>query len=117
LCQAYDVNGEGRITPEKLREVFASYGYGELSDNEVDVIIRAADVDGDGVISMEDFRYMLDLQKLPTLAQFGPTRLLSPALTTSSSSVGSASAPPLTSSSSRDKGDVKERGNNGDVDR
>jgi hypothetical protein len=54
-----------------LREVFAAYGYGELSDSEVDVIIRAADVDGDGSISMEDFRYMLDLHKLPSLAQFG----------------------------------------------
>jgi hypothetical protein len=59
-----------------LREVFASYGYGELSDSEVDVIIRAADVDGDGSISMEDFRYMLDLHKLPSLAQFGRQTLL-----------------------------------------
>jgi hypothetical protein len=73
-------------------------------------------VDGDGVISMEDFRYMLDLHKLPTLSQFGKTPLHfhQPPIT---SLVGSSSAPPMTSSSSRDRGDVKERGNNGEVDR
>jgi hypothetical protein len=86
-----------------LREVFAAYGYGELSDSEVDVIIRAADVDGDGSISMEDFRYMLDLHKLPSLAQFGQ----SPSLASPLTSAGSSSAPPLvTSSPSRDRADT-----------
>ena len=36
----------------KLREVFGAYGLGELSDSEIDLLIRATDLDGDGVINL-----------------------------------------------------------------
>ena len=61
--RAYDINNEGSIAPSRLKEVFFHFGFGELSDSELQILVRAADVDGDGVVSLEDFRYMLDMHK------------------------------------------------------
>lgn len=59
-------------------------------------------MDGDGTISMDDFRYMLDLHKLPSLAQFG-------------AGGGAGGGPSVASMPSRDRSEMK--GNNGDIDR
>lgn len=58
--KVFDIKNEGTIDGEKLRQTFLAYGFGELNDEEYEILIRAADVDGDGAISLDDFRNMLD---------------------------------------------------------
>eukprot|EP01032_Pedospumella_encystans_P034048 gene34048-38486_t len=58
--RVFDQNGEGALSGDKLRQAFMAYGMGELADEELDILIRTADVDGDGAISVEDFRSMLE---------------------------------------------------------
>lgn len=43
-----------------LRNCFSSFGFGDITDEEYDILRRAADVDGDGQISVEDFRQITD---------------------------------------------------------
>jgi len=47
-----DVDGSGVMNSTKLREVFVAFGLGELSDSEIDLLMRATDLDGDGVINL-----------------------------------------------------------------
>ena len=63
--KAYDTKQNGSINKERLREIFATYqmGEAELLDEELDAILKLADVDGDGVVSMSDFRNMVTTQK------------------------------------------------------
>ena len=59
--QAYDHKGIGSIKKERLREVFDSYGLAgpNLSEEELDMIFRNADVDRDGSVTLEDFRALV----------------------------------------------------------
>lgn len=57
--RAFDPLGQGFVSTDKLREVFAACKFGELGDEELDIMCRAADIDGDGVIGLEDFRALL----------------------------------------------------------
>lgn len=52
--------GSGGLSGQRLREAFLAYGMGELADEELAVLIRTVDLDGDGVVSLEDFRSMID---------------------------------------------------------
>lgn len=56
----FDPKGEGSIDPAMLRTSFASFGFGEITDEEYDILKRAADVDGDGHISIDDFRLITE---------------------------------------------------------
>jgi Ca2+-binding EF-hand superfamily protein len=58
--KAYDPKGLGFINEDKMRAIFAHFGLGELSDEEYDIINSSIDVDGDGVISLDDFRTVID---------------------------------------------------------
>lgn len=55
----------GSIKKERLREVFDSYGLGgpTLSEEELDMIFRNADVDKDGVVTLDDFRALVVAQQ------------------------------------------------------
>ena len=50
----YDVDGSGAIDAGELRTIMRGVGK-ELSDEELDGMIRNADIDGDGQISYEEF--------------------------------------------------------------
>ena len=63
--KAYDPNGTGYVDTETLRSIFGTLGYGEISDEDLQVLIETADVDKDGRISLDDFRYMLKFNKQP----------------------------------------------------
>lgn len=65
LAQAYDHKGVGSIKKERLREVFDSYGLSgpTLSEEELNMIVRNADVDGDGVVTLEDFRALVSAKQ------------------------------------------------------
>lgn len=45
---------------EILRSIFSNLGFGQLSDEDLTVLVEAADGDGDGKVSLADFRGMCD---------------------------------------------------------
>merc|ERR1712093_174104 len=61
--KVYDPNGTGFADPEILRTIFKQLDYGEITDEDLQVLIQAADADGEGKISLEDFRGMLKFNK------------------------------------------------------
>jgi calmodulin len=61
--KVYDPNGTGYVDTEVLRQIMSRMGYGEMSKEDMEVLVKTADVDSDGRISLEDFRNMLALQK------------------------------------------------------
>jgi calmodulin len=64
--KAYDTKQTGSINKERLREIFTTYHMGEadLLDEELDAILKLADLDGDGVVSMSDFKAVVAGQKM-----------------------------------------------------
>jgi hypothetical protein len=63
-----DVDGSGVMNSTKLREVFVAFGLGELSDSEIDLLMRATDLDGDGVINLGTYCYLMILYYLMMLS-------------------------------------------------
>merc|ERR1711918_163868 len=61
--KVYDPGNTGYADPEILRNIFKSLEYGEITNEDLQVLISAADVDGDGKISLVDFRGMLKFNK------------------------------------------------------
>jgi Ca2+-binding EF-hand superfamily protein len=58
--RVYDPNGTGFVDTEVLKGIMKNLGYGsDLTADDLEVLIRTADVDGDGKVSLEDFRNML----------------------------------------------------------
>lgn len=57
----YDPEGKGFVDPDFLRNMFENIGFGRISDEDLSVLIEAADHDGDGQINVEDFRWIGDL--------------------------------------------------------
>lgn len=43
-----------------LKDIFQSLGFGEITDEDVGILVETGDVDKDGKISLTDFRNMLD---------------------------------------------------------
>merc|ERR1711982_88797 len=56
--KVFDRDGNGFISAAELRHVMTNLG-GKLTDEEVDEMIREADVDGDGQINYEEFVKMM----------------------------------------------------------
>ena len=56
--KAYDPNDTGFVDTDMLRAIFSSLGYGEITDDDLAVLIETADTDCDGRISLDDFRAM-----------------------------------------------------------
>ncbi|KAH8025818.1 hypothetical protein HPB51_012140 [Rhipicephalus microplus] len=52
--KVFDSDGNGFITADKLRHVMTTLGE-KLTDEEVDAMIREADMDGDGQVNYEEF--------------------------------------------------------------
>lgn len=58
--RVYDPTGRKKcVDTEILGQIMARIGYGELSDEELSLLVRTADFDGDGKISLEDFRRLV----------------------------------------------------------
>ena len=57
--KVYDPTNTGFVDAETLRRIFQELGYGEITDDDLEVLVETADTDRDGKISLEDFRGML----------------------------------------------------------
>jgi calmodulin len=62
--RSYDPEGKGFISKDKLADIFATFGFGELSGDELSLLVKAADVDSDGIVSLSDFRNMINPPKI-----------------------------------------------------
>merc|ERR1711879_360806 len=58
VFKVFDRDGSGFISPAELRHVMTNLGE-KLADEEVDEMIREADVDGEGQINYEEFVKMM----------------------------------------------------------
>eukprot|EP00762_Andalucia_godoyi_P007538 ANDGO_00758.mRNA.1 Calmodulin len=61
--RVYDPSDSGYLDENALRSVLERLGYGEITSEDMAVLIRTADVDGDGKVSLEDFRNMLKVNQ------------------------------------------------------
>ena len=61
--KAYDPKGTGFVDAAVLRQVFEALGFGEITAEDMEILIETGDVDGDGKISLDDFRKMVDFDK------------------------------------------------------
>ena len=57
--KAFDPNNTGYADTDTLRHIFESLGFGDIDDDDLNVLIETADTDGDGKISLDDFRRMM----------------------------------------------------------
>merc|ERR1712232_1295074 len=83
--KVFDRGGNGFISAAELRHVMTNLGE-KLADEEVDDMIREADVDGDGQINYEEFIKMM--------MAGGPTHTAAPAPAACITSAPAAPAPP-----------------------
>ena len=58
-CQVFDTNGDGVISREELKAMMLNLGE-DLSDRDIDSMIKAVDTDGDGMVNFEEFVNLLD---------------------------------------------------------
>lgn len=58
IVRVFDVDGNGLIDREELRKVMASLNE-SLSEEELDAMIKEADINGDGQISFDEFKIMM----------------------------------------------------------
>ena len=56
--KVFDKDGNGLISANELRHVMTSLGE-KLTDEEVDEMMREADIDGDGFVNYEEFVKMM----------------------------------------------------------
>lgn len=53
-CRVFDKDGKGFITVNDMQDTIASLG-ATFADEEYDEMIVAADLDGDGQVTLDDF--------------------------------------------------------------
>ncbi len=56
LFDEVDADGSGFITADEVKELIRSSGHGgDITDHEIEALVKACDDNGDGKISFEDF--------------------------------------------------------------
>lgn len=61
--QCYDPASTGYLDKARLREIFKTFGYGDIKDDEFEMLVRIIDTDGDDKLSLDDFRALGDGRK------------------------------------------------------
>ncbi|KAH8057529.1 hypothetical protein JL722_6608 [Aureococcus anophagefferens] len=72
--KVYDPDGTGFVDSNVLRSIFENLGFGEITDDDLTILTETGDVDGDGKISLMDFRKMLDFNKQNPEPEPSPSR-------------------------------------------
>ena len=54
-----DVNSTGHLTVDTFKNIFEKLKLGTIASSDVEIFKEVADFDGDGVISLDDFRKIL----------------------------------------------------------
>uniref|UniRef100_A0A7S2C3J7 Calmodulin n=1 Tax=Florenciella parvula TaxID=236787 RepID=A0A7S2C3J7_9STRA len=67
--KVYDPEGTGFVDHKVLRDMFQNLGFGEVTDEDLQILVETGDVDQDGKISLSDFRNMLDFNRAQVAAQ------------------------------------------------
>lgn len=57
--KVYDPHGTGALDVQKLGGIMTRIGFGELSDDELAMLVKSADYDQDGKINLSDFRHLV----------------------------------------------------------
>ena len=58
IFKTFDVDNTGQITVQNIKDAFSKFGK-EVSDDEMDQIMEAHDLDGGKTISIEEFKIMM----------------------------------------------------------
>eukprot|EP01028_Stygiella_incarcerata_P011806 TRINITY_DN68872_c0_g2_i1.p1 TRINITY_DN68872_c0_g2~~TRINITY_DN68872_c0_g2_i1.p1 ORF type:complete len:276 (-),score=98.42 TRINITY_DN68872_c0_g2_i1:48-875(-) len=61
--KVYDPRDTGYVDPDMLRGIMSGLGHGVITEEDMNVLIKTADVDGDGRINLSDFREMLRVNR------------------------------------------------------
>jgi len=70
--KGYDPEGTGFVDVETLRGIFQNLGFGDITDDDLNILIETGDVDNDGRISCDDFRKMLEFNAAPAAGAASP---------------------------------------------
>ncbi|KAI3939664.1 hypothetical protein MKX01_018008 [Papaver californicum] len=62
----FDINGDGKISWVELGLIFSTLGYNSSSTEELQIMVKEVDSDGDGFISLNEF---LELNRIDTEKQ------------------------------------------------
>lgn len=57
--KCYDPQETGFVDLETLRVMFTNLGFGDVTDEDLQILLETGDSDGDGRISLADFRGMV----------------------------------------------------------
>lgn len=71
-----DPTGKGFISEERLRKMFYNLGYGDLSEEELQLLITTGDADKDGRIGLSDFTLLGTSSNLLTKSLEGQKKVL-----------------------------------------
>ncbi|MEV0410520.1 EF-hand domain-containing protein [Streptomyces sp. NPDC050448] len=66
LQRQADTNGNGHVTAEEYAAVFGTKDFVKVLDQASDAEFKAADTDGDGVLSQHELRRMLEAYGVPS---------------------------------------------------
>ncbi len=56
ICKSFDKNGDGMITKKELRQAFSK---AEMSDKEIDELMKSADANKDGKVNYAGINYIM----------------------------------------------------------
>eukprot|EP00462_Mataza_sp_D1_P000731 CAMPEP_0175095340 /NCGR_PEP_ID=MMETSP0086_2-20121207/4096_1 /TAXON_ID=136419 /ORGANISM="Unknown Unknown, Strain D1" /LENGTH=201 /DNA_ID=CAMNT_0016368567 /DNA_START=12 /DNA_END=617 /DNA_ORIENTATION=- len=62
----YDPQETGYVDLEVFKEILQNLGFSDITDQDIATLTETADVDGDGRVSLNDFRRMMDPPKQPS---------------------------------------------------
>jgi hypothetical protein len=66
LFSVMDEDGDKSITPDEFRRGLLTLGIAELDENEIDRLVKAVDLDGDGMIDLLELHNAFNEHNMPT---------------------------------------------------